>query len=64
MSTVRKITGEVPRDLLEIAQQAGATQTVRAGLRLLAAPEACQHLLRMRGKVRFSKKPAELKSDR
>lgn len=67
MSTVRKITVEVPRELLEKAQkasQAGVTQTVREGLRLLAASEACQHLLQMRGKVRFSKKLAELKADR
>jgi hypothetical protein len=61
MSTVRKITVEVPRELLEKAQQAsqaGVTQTV------LAASEACQHLLQMRGNVRFSKKLAELKADR
>jgi len=63
----RKITIEVPTDLLEKAQQAtgsGVTQTVRAGLQLLAAAPAYDRLLQLRGKVRFSRTLAELKADR
>jgi hypothetical protein len=40
METARKITVEVPTDLLDKAQRAtgtGITQTVRAGLQLVAA---------------------------
>lgn len=63
----RKITVEVPPELLKQAQQAsgaGITQTVRAGLQLLAASETYARLRRLRGRVRFSKTPAELKADR
>lgn len=67
MTTPRKITVEVPGELLEKAQRAtrsGVTQTVRAGLRLVAASETYASLRRMRGKVRFSLTVEELKSDR
>lgn len=67
METARKITVEVPSDLLERAQKAsggGITETVRAGLRLLAASQAYARLLEFRGKVRFSRTLAELKADR
>jgi hypothetical protein len=67
MQAARKITIEVPPDLLEKAQQAtgsGVTQTVRAGLQLLAASQAYDRLLQLRGKVRFSRTLAELKTDR
>jgi len=67
MDTARKITVEVPPDLLERAQRAsgsGITQTVRTGLELLAASEAYSQLRRMRGKVRFGRTAAELKADR
>lgn len=63
----RKITIEVPEDLLEKAQQAtgtGVTQTVRAGLQLLAASQAYDRLRGLRGKVKFSRTAAELKTDR
>ena len=67
MATARKITVEVPVDLLEKAQQAsgaGITQTVRTGLQLLAASEAYARLRQLRGKVRFSRTLADLKADR
>lgn len=67
MPTVRKITVEIPEDLLAKAQRAsgsGVTQTVRTGLQLLAASQAYDRLLQMRGNVRFSREFAELKEDR
>ncbi len=67
VETARKITVEIPADLLEKAQQAsgsGITQTVRAGLQLIAASETYARLRRFRGKVRFSRKLAELTDDR
>jgi hypothetical protein len=67
METVRKLTVEVPEDLLEKAQQAsgaGITQTVRTGLQLVAASHAYARLRELRGKVRFSKTTDELKADR
>ncbi|HEY6444830.1 MAG TPA: hypothetical protein VIY53_00105 [Acidobacteriaceae bacterium] len=67
MGTARKITVEVPAELLKKAQEAsgtGLTQTVRSGLQLLAASQTYDRLLCLRGKVRFSKTLQELKSDR
>ncbi|MSV34279.1 MAG: hypothetical protein EXQ47_01600 [Bryobacterales bacterium] len=67
METARKITIEVPAALLDKAQQAsgvGITQTVRTGLQLVAASQAYAQLRRLRGKVRFSRTLAELKTDR
>jgi hypothetical protein len=67
MGAGRKITVEVPPELLEKAQRAtgtGVTETVRAGLKLVAASEAYQRLRQLRGKVRFSRTAEELKADR
>jgi hypothetical protein len=67
MATARKITVEVPLDLLQKAQRAsgtGITQTVRTGLRLVAASRTYARLRRLRGKVRFTRTLAELKADR
>jgi hypothetical protein len=67
MGTARKITVEVPVELLERAQRAsgaGVTQTVRAGLQLIADSHAYARLRKYRGKVRFSRTTAELKMDR
>jgi hypothetical protein len=67
MQKARKITIEVPPDLLEKAQLAsgtGITQTIRTGLQLVAASRTYAHLRQLRGKVRFSKTAAELKADR
>jgi hypothetical protein len=63
----RKITVEIPQDLLEKAQLAsgaGITQTVRSALQILAASQVYDRLLQMRGKVRFSRTYQELKEDR
>jgi hypothetical protein len=63
----RKITIEIPEDLLEKAQQAtgsGITQTVRTGLQLVAASQTYDRLLELQGKVRFSLTWEELKDDR
>jgi hypothetical protein len=67
MEATRKITVEVPPELLERAQRAsgsGITQTVRTGLQLVAASEAYARLRQLRGKVRFARTLAELKADR
>jgi hypothetical protein len=67
MATARKITVEVPLELLEKAQLAsgsGITQTVRTGLQLVAASHAYARLRQLRGKVRYSRTLAELKADR
>jgi hypothetical protein len=67
MPAARKITVEVPAGLLSKAQRAsgaGITQTIRAGLELVAAGTACDRLLQLQGKVRFSKTLEELKADR
>lgn len=67
MEAARKITVEVPPELLKKAQEAsgeGITQTVRAGLELVAASRTYDRLRKMRGKVRFSRTLEELKADR
>jgi hypothetical protein len=67
METARKITVEVPQELLAKAQRAsggGITQTVRTGLQLVAASQAYASLRQLRGKVRFTHTFAELKADR
>ncbi|HZZ41249.1 MAG TPA: hypothetical protein VFE06_19075 [Acidobacteriaceae bacterium] len=67
MGAARKITVEVPAELLRKAQDAtgtGITQTIRAGLELMAASRAYARLLEMRGKVHFSRPLADLKADR
>jgi hypothetical protein len=67
METSRKITVEIPPDLLAKAQRAtgsGITQTVRTGLQLVAASQAYARLRQLRGTVRFSRTAAELKADR
>jgi hypothetical protein len=64
MATARKITVEVPPELLDKAQRAtggGVTETVRTGLQLLAASQAYAQLRQLRGKVRFAD---QLKADR
>jgi len=67
MDSARKITVEIPRELLDKAQKAsgtGITQTVRTGLQLLAASRTYARLRQLRGKVRFASTLAELKADR
>jgi hypothetical protein len=67
METVRKITVEIPEELLDKARKAsgaGITQTVRTGLQLVAASHAYARLRQLRGKVRFANTATELKADR
>jgi hypothetical protein len=67
MGPARKITVDVPEVLLEKAQEAtglGITQTVRTGLQLVAASQAYDRLLELRGKFKFSLSWEELKDDR
>ena len=67
MKSERKITVHVRSDLLDKAQKAaraGVSETVRKGLELLAASEAYDGLLKMRGKVKFSINLSELRQDR
>jgi hypothetical protein len=67
MKSARKITIEIPADLLEKAQEAsgtGITQTVRTGLQLVAASHTYAKLRQLRGKVKFSRTWEELKDDR
>ncbi|SPE45323.1 hypothetical protein SBA7_780004 [Candidatus Sulfotelmatobacter sp. SbA7] len=67
METIRKITVEIPEELLDKARKAsgaGITQTVRTGLQLVAASHAYARLRQLRGKVRFAHTATELKADR
>jgi hypothetical protein len=67
MAKVRKVTVELPEDLLEKAQLAsgtGITQTIRTGLQLVAASQTYARVRQLRGKVRFSLTLDELKDDR
>ena len=65
MELRRKIAVNVPVGLLQQAQQAtgaGVNQTIRTGLQLLAARQAYTQLRQLRGKVRFSLTPVQLRS--
>ena len=67
MDAERKITVHVRTDLLDKAQKAakaGVSETVRKGLELLAASEAYDGLLKLRGKVKFAVDLRELRQDR
>jgi len=63
MGQARKITVKVPAELLDRACKAsghGITETVRAGLQLIAASYAYREAQEMRGKVQFSRSAEEL----
>jgi hypothetical protein len=63
----RKITVHIPAELLERAQQAtgaGLTETVRQGLRLVAAGDTFRRVAKLRGTVKFSLDLARLREDR
>lgn len=65
--TERKITVLVPEDLLERAQRStgqGITETIRQGLRLVAAGETFRRVAALRGSVKFSVDLARLREDR
>jgi hypothetical protein len=63
----RKITVHVPDDLMAQAQKAtgqGITETVRQGLRLVAAGETFRQVARLRGAVKFASTAKQLREDR
>ncbi len=67
MANPKKITVEVPEELLERAQRAtgeGITGTIRTGLQLVAATGAYEALRRLRGRARLSVDWRELREDR
>ena len=64
---MRKITVEVPEDLLDRALESsgeGITRTVRRGLDLVAAGRAYDELRRLRGKVKLGIDLEALREDR
>jgi hypothetical protein len=67
MGELRKITVQVSESDLESAQAytgEGVTETVRAGLKRLAAMQAQRELLKLRGTFKFSINLEELREDR
>jgi hypothetical protein len=67
MSQAKKITVELPKDLLQKAQKSsgkGITETIRQGLKLVAARDAYKQLKKMQGKVKFSIDLKSLREDR
>jgi hypothetical protein len=63
----RKITLHVPEELLDRAQRSsgqGITETVRQGLRLVAAGDTFRRVSKLRGTVKFSIDQARLRDDR
>jgi hypothetical protein len=67
MKREQKVTVHVDRELLAKAQSAahaGISETVRKGLELLAASEAYDQLLKLRGKMKISINLNELREDR
>jgi hypothetical protein len=66
MSRARKVTVELPDDLLRRAQKStgdGITSTIRRGLELVAAGDAYRSLRRLKGKMAFSVDLDTLRSD-
>ena len=67
MAAERKVTVHLPEDLLDRAQKAsgqGITETVRQGLRLVAAGDTFRRVAKLRGNVRFSVNLTRLREDR
>jgi hypothetical protein len=67
MTTLRKITVQVPEDDLEAAQAytgEGVTETVRTGLKALANIRAQTEFLGLRRNVKFAITLDELRRDR
>ena len=66
MAMTQKITVHVPSDLLSKARKStgrGITETVRQGLRLVAAADAYRSLRALRGKVPISIDLEKLRED-
>lgn len=63
----KKITVHVPEELLARAQKSSGqsiTETIRQGLRLVAAGETFREMAKLRGKVKFSIDLKRLREDR
>jgi hypothetical protein len=64
---LKKLTVEIPDDLIRRATRAtgeGITPTIRRGLALVAAGQAYARMRKLRGRVKFSVSLAELRRDR
>ncbi len=64
---ITKITVDIPTDLLRNAQRAGGkgiSETVRQGLRLVAAGKAYQELRSLRGSLKLDLDLKNLREDR
>jgi hypothetical protein len=67
MGAQRKVTVQLPEELLTKAQRAsghGITETIRDGLRLVAAGDTFRRLSALRGRVKFSVDLRRLREDR
>jgi hypothetical protein len=67
MKVARKITVQVPDELLHKAQAAtgaGITQTIRRGLELVAAGRTYEDLRKLRGRVKVSRDLRRVRDDR
>ncbi len=67
MNATRKITVQLPQDLLRKAQEStgkGLTATLRKGLELVAAGRAYEGLRGLRGKVKLPINLRKLREDR
>lgn len=67
MAEMRKITVEVPEDLLERVQGftgTGVSETIRTALKRLDSVQAQQELRKLRGTFKFSVGLDELREDR
>jgi hypothetical protein len=67
MESTRKVTVELPDELLRRAQRttgAGITATIHRGLELVAAGRAYEELRQLRGKVALSIDLEKLREDR
>jgi len=67
MKPMRKITVQLPTDLLDKAQHSSGeslTETIRKGLELVAAGAAYDELRSLKGKVPFSVDWRKLRGDR
>lgn len=63
---IKKLTVEVPENLLEKATSAtgkGITPTIRRGLELVAAGGGYSKLRKLRGRVKFTLKLSKLRED-
>jgi hypothetical protein len=67
MKRTKKITVEVPVELLKRAQKvsgAGVTETVRQGLEKVAKSDYFKQILALRGKVHFTESLESIREDR